>query len=762
MGPEEMMVQQQPQPLRPVYQMSTTNKSFLNMHYYLKARGIKNNKFMLVLFDPDLAGVDPHDPNLSLIMKQKVTREVVRNYWYFLREVVRVYEDGNPRGVQYRLDRGNMAFHFCTLYNLNIFLELPRQVGKTTSALIRYLYIYNFGSANSIITYLHKDMKASKENLNDTKRLRDMLPPYLQMAQEFSIVNGKKKKMPTTVEKIQNPITHNVINTLPSARNAMLASNLLRGKTITMLWADEWAFIKYNDIIYSNGMPALNTAFRNAARNNAPHGFIITTTAGILSDEAGVYAYKMVQNATRFNEQWYDLSYKDLMELIDANVNSIFVHIRFGYDELGLGEHWFADICRKMNYDMVRIRREILLEWIDKPENSPFNANDLETIRGLTREPMKTVLLLNKYNFNIYSINGTMSAAHPEGLGIQLNTRNVPMDPPIIGVDPSGGYQRDYSAICVIDSRTTEVIAELKCNYISPPDLCRCIYYIVTTMMPNAIVNIERNGGFGASIIHRLRETSIKDNLYFEYKDRVVEETNDDFGRVIRRKQKTKVFGLDSSKGTRDELIQILRERVELHKDKFKSKLILDELEKMTVKRNGKVEHSDNSHDDLTFAYLMALFVWYNGKNLKENWGLNKTTIKTEEDVDEIVGIPEEEQKYVDIVEEMVVNDDDKIAKEVERQLKELKAGIGMTVDEFYRKQQAKEEEQFKMMMQNRVFLEAYAKFSQTPINELESLYGTGSRTTIPNTVFLGADADLIEQMEHEKNFALAKVKIEN
>lgn len=260
MGPEEMMVQQQPQPLRPVYQMSTTNKSFLNMHYYLKARGIKNNKFMLVLFDPDLAGVDPHDPNLSLIMKQKVTREVVRNYWYFLREVVRVYEDGNPRGVQYRLDRGNMAFHFCTLYNLNIFLELPRQVGKTTSALIRYLYIYNFGSANSIITYLHKDMKASKENLNDTKRLRDMLPPYLQMAQEFSIVNGKKKKMPTTVEKIQNPITHNVINTLPSARNAMLASNLLRGKTITMLWADEWAFIKYNDIIYSNGMPALNTA----------------------------------------------------------------------------------------------------------------------------------------------------------------------------------------------------------------------------------------------------------------------------------------------------------------------------------------------------------------------------------------------------------------------------------------------------------------------------------------------------------------------
>ena len=43
------------------YQMNTENKSFLEMHYYLKARGIKNNKFHLLLYDKDLAGVDPYD-----------------------------------------------------------------------------------------------------------------------------------------------------------------------------------------------------------------------------------------------------------------------------------------------------------------------------------------------------------------------------------------------------------------------------------------------------------------------------------------------------------------------------------------------------------------------------------------------------------------------------------------------------------------------------------------------------------------------------
>ena len=140
------------------------------MHYFLKSRGIKNNRFMLTLYDTDLAGIDPHDPNLSGVMKQKVAREVARNYWYYLREVVRVKEDGNPRGVPYRLDRGALAYHFCTMYNMNVIFEMPRQTGKTTSAEVRFLYVYNFATTNSRIMFMHKDMKAAKENLQDIKK----------------------------------------------------------------------------------------------------------------------------------------------------------------------------------------------------------------------------------------------------------------------------------------------------------------------------------------------------------------------------------------------------------------------------------------------------------------------------------------------------------------------------------------------------------------------------------------------------------------
>ena len=63
------------------YQMNTQNQSFLDMHYYLKAKGIKNNKFHLLLYDKDLANIDPHDPNIPVFIKQKVFLECQRNFW---------------------------------------------------------------------------------------------------------------------------------------------------------------------------------------------------------------------------------------------------------------------------------------------------------------------------------------------------------------------------------------------------------------------------------------------------------------------------------------------------------------------------------------------------------------------------------------------------------------------------------------------------------------------------------------------------------
>ena len=75
-------VMPKPPPVRTIYAQKTTkNKSFLDMYHYLKSIGIKNCEFMLTLIDPDLDGIDPHDPNLNAYYKQKVLRECLCNYW---------------------------------------------------------------------------------------------------------------------------------------------------------------------------------------------------------------------------------------------------------------------------------------------------------------------------------------------------------------------------------------------------------------------------------------------------------------------------------------------------------------------------------------------------------------------------------------------------------------------------------------------------------------------------------------------------------
>lgn len=139
--------------------------------------------------------------------------------------------------------------------------------------------------------------------------------------------------------------------------------------------------------------------------------------------------------------------------------------------------------------------------------------------------------------------------------------------------------------------------------------------------------------GFGISVIQRLCKTSVKKNLYWEVKDKVIEESFNGI-RSVKKSQKVRVYGTDSNREVRARLIEILYDRVALHKDKFVAPILHQEMQSMEVKKNGKVEHSSNSHDDQVFSYLMALYVWYDGKNLAENFHIIKNTIKTDQDED--------------------------------------------------------------------------------------------------------------------------------
>lgn len=590
---------------------NTKNKSFIKMSFYLKEKGLKNNTFFLTLLDPDLEFIDPYDPNLTIKEKAKVLNEIINNYWYFLREVVRIQTPGGSK--MYELNPAFLAFHYLSELNISIYFEIARQIGKTTAVLVRKLYTYNFKSRNSKILFFHKTHAESKSNLSELKKIRDSLPSYLKMENIINN-NGKKLKSKSSVESIQNVINKNMIITMPSASSEEKADSLGRGKTATEIYFDEHAFMKYNNIVYASVIPAYNTAANISKEHGNPYGIIITTTPGSRNRDYAEYSYQFKESATKWNENFYDIHPNELFNIIDSNKKSKFIYIKYQYYELGYSRKWLENIIVQMNNDWSKIRREYLLEWEYENKNNPFDSSDLEIIDGLKKEPIHT-LYYGPHSVYIYEM---------------FDLDYLKKYPPIIGVDVAGSESRgDSSAFTIIDSLTTKVISTFNSNYISYKDLSNIIIDLVFKYYPKAVVNVETNGGFGTAVIEHLKPR-IKSNLYWEIVDKVIEERSGLNSTVFKKRMRR--YGTNSNASIRGKLISILYNRVEFHKDKFSCPIIISELKTLTTKdKTGKIEHSEGNHDDQIFSYLMALYVWYEGKDLMDKYGITKRTIETDE-----------------------------------------------------------------------------------------------------------------------------------
>lgn len=244
--------------------------------------------------------------------------------------------------------------------------------------------------------------------------------------------------------------------------------------------------------------------------------------------------------------------------------------------------------------------------------------------------------------------------------------------------------------------------------------------------------------GFGVSVLQRLCKTNIKKNLYYEIKDKVIEESFDGV-RNIKKSAKVRVYGTDSSKEVRSRLIEILYDRVAMHKDKFIAPILHQEMESMEVKKNGKVEHSQNSHDDQVFSYLMALRVWYDGIDIMERYGIQKNTIKTDEDVDiELLSVDSSNtyggMSPVDI-DSMVSTMEN---NEVEDQLDYVKkAGSDKLYQDYYRQKHQDDYEVLQQLLNtNSEARKAFAKKNHLDPEDRDSFDNQGGFMNLPDELF--------------------------
>ena len=253
--------------------------------------------------------------------------------------------------------------------------------------------------------------------------------------------------------------------------------------------------------------------------------------------------------------------------------------------------------------------------------------------------------------------------------------------------------------------------------------------------MGYGVAPISKQIGFGATVISKLIKMGLKKNLYYEIKDVIAEERQDGV-HSYKHKVRTKVYGLTSTKAVRQLLIDLLIDRVENHKDKFISPIIYNELLGMEIKRNGKVEHSASTHDDQIFSLLLALYMWYEGVNMAERFGLKKVSIKTDDEVDEQLDYYNDET--MEIVDSF--NKEDEFQEDIEKDLNAaIKAG-GIQMEEFINKRREEERAVMESVLNTpigaKAFKQQYGIPQDMPIEHyVDSSSSNGN--TIPDSVFI-------------------------
>lgn len=373
----------------------------------------------------------------------------------------------------------------------------------------------------------------------------------------------------------------------------------MRGATTPLQFWDEFAFIKYNKIMLGASTPATSQAMIEAKKKGRPYGKLITTTPNNIDIDIGAYCKKMIDEATPFEETFYDWKPKEIQAYVEQNKLNDFVYIEFSYKQLGRDQEWFETQKKALQNDTLLIKREILLEWTKSSDNSVYDEDTLDTIYESIQEPISYVMLQDMYRFNIYSD--------------KLDLRK----PYIISVDPGTGKSIDATAINVIDPITHEVMMDFRNNTINSVYLQNVLVELVLNYFPNSLVVIENNA-MGTTILDFLLSTPIAKNLYYEYKTKRAETIEYAKKDIVFKKdtKKSKIYGVNTNNTSRNLMMEILDMEIFENPEIFGRINLYNDIKNLEYDRKGRIGHREGSHDDSLMSYLIGRYALAYGTNI--------------------------------------------------------------------------------------------------------------------------------------------------
>lgn len=329
------------------YDYATKNKSFLEMHKYLKNIGVKNNKFILAIHNTDLINVDPYDPNLTPIQKIDIIKECMQNIWYYLREVVRVPVAGGG-SVSFELDVNHMAQTYCFIRNINSWIEKPRQLHKTIGSLVLVNHTRIFqGFADEDdfqrILLLGRKRADNRDNKNKLKALTGCLPKYIQQF-DYDKYRCVDVEVPTG-----------------RLKEKQFCQDLARKMMYTMVFASDAEFIDNIDELYKLSQPAFRATQSVSISKGISSSMMFDS---VIRDDVPKIE-EFIDGMCEWKSVYYDMDIEVINKILEYHdIQCMYIYNT--YEECGKDQSWFDSMCKTLQNNFEVIRREILLKRKNK------------------------------------------------------------------------------------------------------------------------------------------------------------------------------------------------------------------------------------------------------------------------------------------------------------------------------------------------------------------------------------------------------------
>ena len=464
-------------------------------------------------------------------------------------------------GPQYFMDnffyiqhpvKGKMLYHpwdyqkrlIDTYHNYRFSISMmPRQTGKSTSAAGYLLWMAMFRADSTILIAAHK-YTGSQEIMQRIRYAYELCPDYIRAGVtsynkgNLDFENGSRIVSTTTTE------------------------NTGRGMSITLLYCDEFAFVR----------PTIAREFWTSISPTLATGgkAIITSTPNSDEDQFAV----LWKGANRCEDEYGNPT--------DLGINGFRAYRSYWNEHPDRDETWAAEQRAQLGED--RFRREMGCEFIIW-EETLISASKLVDLVG--SEPTQTLGQVRWYQ-----------RARPDRLYV-------------VALDPSLGTGGDAAAIQVFEADTTEQVAEWRHNRTTIPEQIRILAAICQQLnetvknTENIYYSIENNtiGEAALISIEQYGEENIAG--YF------LSEPGGGAGRRYRK-------GFNTTNKNKISACSKLKNLIESNKMKIRSRPLISEL-KTFIAHGTSYAAKPGETDDLVMSTLVCVRMMMQLQNFHQN-----------------------------------------------------------------------------------------------------------------------------------------------